>query len=58
MPDFERVLRSFSMYVADDRRSKELEWYYRGQDDARKEIAVVFGIAVTLVIIVAVVVIG
>ena len=49
MPDFERVIRNFSLHIEKDPVGKmKLESYYKGQSDARKEIAIVFGILAIL----------
>ena len=49
MPDFERIIRSLSLYKEEDPVKKaQREAYYKGQSDARKEIAILFGILAAL----------
>lgn len=49
MPDFERIYRSLEIYnVKTDEQKRILKAYFKGKDDARKEIAI---LAIFLVII-------
>ena len=53
MPDFERVIRNFSLHIEKDPVEKmKLEAYFKGQSAARKEIAIFFGILAILFVFV------
>jgi len=49
MPSFERILRDLDIHTCKTPQEKEVrESYYRGLDDARKEVAIIVGICAVI----------
>lgn len=42
MPDFERLLRDAQLYASDESKKEKLKCYFKGQDEARKEVVFCF----------------